>query len=121
MDHHSHSSIVYIIYEKGNVLAIFDNHEDALDMLCEDMLLHTAIVPDFRRAHLASASASASASAASSRFYAVMQDVDADADADAESENPTSSETVLALHSTYEGARDSEYMGEFGHVVEFAV
>jgi hypothetical protein len=121
MDHHNHSSIVYIIYEKGNVLAIFDNHEDALDMLCEDMLLHTAIVPDFRRAHLASASASAlaSASAASSRFYAVMQDVEADADA--ESENPTSSETVIALHSTYEGARDSEYMGEFGHVVEFAV
>ena len=112
MDHHSHSSIVYIIYEKGNVLAIFDNHEDALDMLCEDMLLHTAIVPDFRRAHIASASR---------RFYAVMQDVDADADADAESENPTSSETVIALHSTYEGARDSEYLGEFGHVVEFAV
>ena len=96
------NSIVYMIYQEGIVVAIFDDHEEALDMLCEDMLLYTAIVPDFRVGR----------TPGRFRFFAVIGDADAEVE---------KNEAVKAIHSTYEGARDSEYLGEFDHIVEFAV
>ncbi len=89
---------------ESKVVAIFDDHEEALEhMTCSEAMffsLYTAIVPDFRGIRHRRNSNS---------FFAVVEECEAEC------------EIIRALHSTYEGARDSEYFGEFDRIIEFVI